>query len=105
MRDLGEEGHIAQVLLTLEKRQQRQLQCRLSGLVDDKVPLLIGRMIQGVDLLSAQEGCEAWACRPFDRSHRHSVPQEVSEKGSASQPSQGLLFQAARSIEILFEKV
>ena len=53
-----EGGQIAQRLMTLEQRQQRQLLCGLPRMGRDKLPFLLGRRIERLEFLRAQRGFE-----------------------------------------------
>src|SRR4030095_2665214 len=90
--DVGQGGEIAQMLMTLEEDQERQLRGRSSRMRGDKGAFLLGQRIQRLEFA----GCEGWGEAgiggAFDGSHRRVMPPGVSEKGSVGRHTAPIVF-------------
>ena len=98
-RNRLEGGQIAQGLMTFEQCQQRQLLRGGPRMGRDKCPFLLGRCVQGLQLLRAQRGFEARGGRTFNGSPGVRVQAQCPEKGQPGGQPLPLFFQAQQRIQ------
>src|SRR5207247_11411232 len=91
-RDVGQGGEIAQMLMTLEEDQERQLLGRSSCMRGDKGPFLLGRRIEHLEFAGRECRGEAGIGGAFDGSHRRVMPPGVSEKGWVGRDTAPIVF-------------